>query len=82
MKVKELIQKLELCDPELDVYLSYDYGDRCGSIVTEPISEAYKETMIWSEYHRRYSLSKDDEEPDWEDINNVIHPPKEAVVIG
>ena len=77
MKVSELIAELQNRDPDTEVYLTYDYGDRCGSIVAEQVENVESTTLQWSEYHRRYQVTDDDEN---EEDNR--HPPVDAVILG
>ena len=42
MKVKELIGQLQRMNPELEVGLGYDYGDRNSTIVIENVLEVFE----------------------------------------
>jgi hypothetical protein len=62
MKVSELIEQLKNMDQNLPVYASYYYGDRCGSIVAEPICDVEELELTYSEYHRMMQVPEDGEE--------------------
>lgn len=56
MKVSELINILKCADPDLEVGIAYDYGDRVSTIVVEEITETEEETVIYSSYHNRHKV--------------------------
>ncbi len=73
MKVKQLISLLQDCDPEMEVYATYHYGDRADSIVAEKVDDAYEEELVWSDYHRMYrKLGEDEEMQDYYKTKEVV----------
>ena len=62
MKVSELIEQLKNMDQNLPVYASYYYGDRCGSIVAEPICDVEEIELVYSEYHQKMEVPEDIED--------------------
>lgn len=76
MTVQELIRRLEGCDPDAEVLLAYDYGDRSNTQVAQRVDRADEDTVVWSEYHRRWKVLDVADEPDEDDRT------KDAVVLS
>ena len=73
MKVKQLISLLQDCDPELEVYATYPYGDIVDSNVAKRLHDAYTEEIVWSDYHQMYRQLDDEEErEDFHKTNEVV----------
>lgn len=64
MKVKELIEKLSQFDENLKVVFSYDYNDRCHTIVAKEVDTVQTEGVYHSEYHRSLAVRRTDEDGD------------------
>ena len=64
MKAKHLIALLEACDPEAEVVLGVDYGDRCHHIQAHTIAEVEeRDTRPWEyagDYARRVQSERDE----------------------
>lgn len=72
MKVKDLIEQLEGCDPDSEVMLSYNYGDRSNTQVAVRVDRAEEETLYRSDYHRMWVVPEDPSEIDDEDTKDAV----------
>ena len=52
MKVKELMEILEEYDPEMEVHITYGYGDYWNSQVAPKAQYVEEGKIEYSEYHR------------------------------
>ena len=64
MKVKELIEILEVYDPETTVGLAYSYGDYPNTVVVAVAENVFCHPVVFSDYHRmnRLALGGDKED--------------------
>ena len=67
MKVKELIEILKEYDPEMEVHISYGYGDYWNTTVAPKAGYVEEGRVEYSEYHRMDKLVESDWEWDHED---------------
>jgi hypothetical protein len=72
MKVKQLISLLQDCDPEMEVYATYPYGDTVNSNVAKRLHDAYTEEIVWSDYHQMYKKLDDDEDIEYFDKTKEV----------
>ena len=74
MKVNELISMLEDCNPDYDVYFTYDYGDHSHTMAAEPVEEVNYEMITFSAYTETmkvidgYEADEDDDETVTEEV--------------
>ena len=61
MTVKELIEKLEGFDPQMEVEFAYNYGDHWRTEVTRHITEICEGSVTYSDYHRMNKVVDCDE---------------------
>jgi hypothetical protein len=65
MTVKELIERLECFDSNMEVKFSYNYGDYWKTDVADEISDIEEAQVTYSSYHRTDKIvDRDDEEQD------------------
>lgn len=62
MKVRELIEKLTCEDQELDVHVSYNFGDYWRTQVAPAVLNAEVQSVVWSDYHGMPKHAPDDED--------------------
>jgi len=62
MTKAELIEYLEEYDDDMEVCISYDYGDHWRTQVGEDIRRVEPATLFWSDYHRAWSVAEEDRE--------------------
>ena len=68
MNVGELIEILETYDEELEVHLSYNYGDHWRTIVAPKVEYVKKGRVRWSSYHSMPRACDEDEEEDGDPV--------------
>lgn len=78
MKVKELIEELEMMDQNSEVYFAYDYGDRIHTQVAALVENTDEERIIYSAYHKMAMVLENDED----DSNDEARGVKEVVVLS
>ncbi len=59
LTVRDLIEQLQNCDPDLPVVIGYPYGDRVRTTVASVVEEVEEAQVTWSEYHRTFKVPKD-----------------------
>ena len=69
MTKKELIEYLEDYDDNMEVHISYDYGDYWKTMVAPKITDVDLKMIKYSEYHRMNKIDIDGED---EDVKEVI----------
>jgi hypothetical protein len=72
MTVKELIEKLQDFDPQMEVEFAYNYGDYWRTEVTKHITEVEEETITYSDYHRMNKVVDSREDDDVVDEKMVV----------
>ena len=83
MKVRELIEILEEYDPEMEVHITYGYGDYWNSQVAPKVGYVEEGKVEYSEYHRMDKLVE--ERYDYEDEEQEQEPEetlRQVLVIG
>lgn len=68
MKVKELIQALQLYDGDTEVQFSYNYGDHRNTEVSEPVEIVGLESVQWSDYHNMFKVLSPDDSGSFKDV--------------
>jgi Zn-finger domain-containing protein len=72
MTVKELIEKLQDFDPQMEVEFAYNYGDYWRTEVTKHITEVEEEAVTYSDYHRMNKVVDSREDDDVVDEKMVV----------
>lgn len=62
MKVRELIEELESCDPDADVCFAYNYGDYWRTTVAPEVQHVSDGFVKFSDYHSMLKLVNEDSE--------------------
>ena len=65
MTVGQLIEQLQQYDQDLEVRFAYNYGDRCQTLVAEPVTTIDQGTVRYSEYHRMDAVTELDEDEEY-----------------
>lgn len=63
MNVKQLIAELQSYDPDAEVVLSYEYGDRADTTITEIVRSVDEQELRYSLYHNGWVVPEDDDKP-------------------
>jgi hypothetical protein len=81
MKVSELIELLQMEDPEADVHFQYNYGDHWRTTVAPTVDEVTVGRVVHSAYH---SMDKvvDMDDFDYDEDGEPVYEGKEVVLIG
>jgi hypothetical protein len=69
MKVAELIELLQMENPDAEVHFSYNYGDHWRTQVAPTVDSVEQGTVKYSDYHRMPKVVEYDE--DDEDYNTA-----------
>ena len=76
MNVKELIEQLQVMNPEAEVHFTYNDGDHWRTKVAPTVDEVFEGVVKRSDYHRMDKLLDEDdmyeEEGDYEDTRHVV----------
>ena len=79
MKVSELIELLQMENPEAEVHFSYNYGDHWRTQVAPTVDSVEQGFVAYSEYHRMPKVY----EPDYdEDDETDADKMTEVVILG
>lgn len=76
MTVSELIKTLKEFDQSMEVMFQYPSGDYWRTELVGSIDDVIWMTVEWSEYHREYSIPRDDDK-DTDDMER----PKRVVIL-
>lgn len=72
MTVRELKEKLEGLDDNLEVLMAYPSGDYWRTIIAETICTVETCQVEWSDYHSRFVLPKEGKEPEEDGKESVV----------
>jgi|694.fasta_scaffold108868_3 hypothetical protein len=75
MTVKELIEKLEGFDPQMEVEFAYNYGDHWRTEVAKHITEVDEGAVTYSDYHRMNKVvdgREDDDEEEYDKDEKMV----------
>lgn len=78
MNVRELIEQLESCDPDMEVRIDTPTHDYWRTHIASKAQQVNEVECFWTEYHRAYQLPKDGET----DEGDAEHPNKTFVVLS
>lgn len=59
LTVRDLIEQLQGCDPDLPVVFAYPAGDHWRNTLGGTVENVEEKQAIWSEYHRTFKIPKD-----------------------
>lgn len=76
--VRELIEQLENCDPDLPVFFAYPAGDYWKNTLAGSVENLEEKQITWSEYHRTFKVPSEDRDMDDEEKEDAV----DAVVLG
>ena len=82
MKVSELIELLQMENPEAEVHFSYNYGDHWRTQVAPTVDSVMPGRVVYSQYH---SMDKvvDEEDFDFdEETGEPVVEGNEVVILG
>lgn len=78
MKVSELIELLQMENPDAEVHYSYNYGDHWRTQVAPTVDTVTTGRVVYSDYHRMPKLVDED----WADEDTDMRDaPEDSVVI-
>lgn len=72
MKVRHLIEMLQVLDPEMEVVKSYNYGDHWNTTVCPDIDEPEEGRVKYSAYHGMNMLVDEDDAFDVDDPSEMV----------
>ena len=79
MKVADLIELLQMENPEAEVHFSYNYGDHWRTQVAPRVDSVETGYVTFSDYHRMPKVY----EPDYdEDTGDVVIEGSPVVILG
>jgi hypothetical protein len=78
MNVRDLIEQLQSCDPEMEVRIDTPTGDFWRSHTAARVDYVDEIECPWTEYHRTYAIPSDGDTP----TPDAVRPNKTFVVIG
>ena len=81
MKVADLIELLQMENPDADVHFQYNYGDHWRTQVAPTVRDVQVGYVKYSDYHRMDKLVSEDDF-DYDDNGDPIVEGKEVVLIG
>ena len=82
MKVAELIELLQMENPDAEVHFSYNYGDHWRTQVAPTVDSVMTGRVTYSDYHRMHKVV-DEEDFDYdEETGEPVVEGKEVVVLG
>ena len=82
MQVKDLIELLQMENPEAEVHFSYNYGDHWRTQVAPTVDSVEVGRVVHSEYHRMPKVV-DEEEFDYdEETGEPVVEGNEVVILG
>ena len=81
MKVADLIELLQMENPEAEVHFQYNYGDHWRTQVAPTVDEVQVGYVKYSDYHRMDKLVSEDDF-DYDDNGDPVVEGKEVVLIG
>ena len=79
MKVQELIELLQMEDPDAEVHFSYNYGDHWRTQVAPKVSSVEPGFVAYSDYHRMPKVYEPDYDEDDDTDGDKL---TEVVIIG
>ena len=81
MRVQDLIEMLQMENPDAEVHFSYNYGDHWRTQVAPEVRDVQVGYVKYSDYHRMDKLISDDDF-DYDDNGDPVVEGKEVVIIG
>jgi hypothetical protein len=72
MNVRELIERLEQEDPEMQVHIAHNSGDYWHTVVAPKVNRVEELPVKRSEYHQMPVLVDGDDEVDGTEISYVV----------
>jgi hypothetical protein len=78
MKVSELIELLQMENPDAEVHFSYNYGDHWRTQVAPTVDSVDVGYVTYSQYHSMDKVV----EPDYDEEDEAEVAGKEVVILG
>ena len=82
MKVADLIELLQMENPEAEVHFSYNYGDHWRTQVAPTVDSVENGYVTFSDYHRMHKVVDEDDFDYDEDDETDADKLTEVVILG